>query len=377
VESHAWLLIATAAVVGAAWPGRAAAGSPIKDDEEVLLFGTVAHQDGKDWVVPLHCWIYEREADSRWRAGALRGLRKALGLADGDAREARFATVAGWFLVDYERGKRIPVRIGTLESILDRSAASGHARGLVRVPLAGAGDWITVETSARDGRRFTGRVRLVAPTGLSVVSDVDDTIKVTEVLAGKSRVLERTFLEPFEPVGGMAPLYRSWSDRGAVFHYVSASPWHLYPELAAFVAASGLPEGSFHLRDFRFKDSTRWNLLESPRSHKSDAIEELLARFPQRRFVLIGDTGERDPEIYGELARRHPGRIATILIRRLDADGWTDSRSRTAFAHVTAPVHLFRDPAELPPLASLDPSAPAVSPTAPRGPAAIPSTPRR
>ncbi len=358
-----WLFMAIAAVVGASWPGRAAADSPIKDDEEVVLFATVAHQDGKDWVVPLHCWIYERETDSRWRAGALSGLRRALGLAEGDARLARFAAVAGWFLVDNERGKRIPVQVGTLEGILDRSAASGHARGLIRVPVAGgATEWLTVETAARDGRRFRGRVRLVAPTGVSVVSDVNDTIKVTEVLAGKSRVLERTFLEPFEPVGGMAALYRSWSDRGAVFHYVSASPWHLYPELAGFLAASGLPEGSFHLRDFRFKDSTRWNLLESARRHKSDAIEELLARFPQRRFVLVGDSGERDPEIYGELARRHPGRIAAILIRRLDADGWTDARSRAAFARVKAPVHLFRDPTELPPLDGLDPPAVAPAP---------------
>ena len=362
MESHAWLVLATAAVVGTAWPGRTAAQSPIKDDEEVVLFATVAHQDGKDWVVPLHCWIYEREADSRWRAGALSGLRRALGLTDGDARASRFTTVAGWFMVDNERGKRIPVKIGSLEGILGRSSASGHARGLLRVPVAAAVDWLTVEALALDGRRFSGRIRLVAPTGVSVVSDVDDTIKVTEVLAGKSRVLERTFLEPFEPVSGMAALYRSWSDRGAVFHYVSASPWHLYPELAAFVAASGLPEGSFHLRDFRFKDSTRWNLLESPRRHKSDAIEELLARFPRRRFVLVGDSGERDPEIYGELARRHPRRIAAILIRRLDADGWTDARSRTAFARVTAPVHLFRDPAEVPPLAGLDRPAAAARP---------------
>lgn len=357
-----WLLMAIAAVVGAAWPGRAAAESPIKDDEEVVLFATVAHQDGEEWVVPLHCWIYERESDSHWRAGALSGLRRALGLAEGDARTARFATVAGWFFVDNERGKRIPVQIGTLEGILDRSAASGHARGLIRVPVGGPAEWLTVETAARNGRRFSGRVRLVAPTGLSVVSDVDDTIKVTEVLAGKSRVLERTFLEPFEPVGGMAALYRSWSDRGAVFHYVSASPWHLYPELSAFVAASDLPEGSFHLREFRFKDSTRWNLLQPARRHKTTSIEELLARFPQRRFVLVGDSGELDPEIYGELARRHPQRIAAILIRRLDADGWTDARRNIAFGGVTAPVHLFRDPAELPPLDRLDPPAASADP---------------
>ncbi len=359
------MAITAGGVAGAAWSARALAESPIKDDEEVVLFATAAHRDGEEWVVPLHGWIYERESDSLWREGALRGLRRALGLPD-DQRAARFATVAGWFLVDNERGKRIPVHVGSVEGILDRSAASGHARGLLRVPTVGApAEWLTVETAARNGRRFRGRVRLVAPSGISVVSDVDDTIKVTEVLAGKRRVLERTFLEPFEPVGGMAELYRSWSDRGAVFHYVSASPWHLYPELVAFVAGNGLPEGSFHLRDFRFKDATRWNLLESARGHKRAAVEELLARFPHRRFVLVGDSGEHDPEIYGDLARRHPKRVAAILIRRLDADGWTDARRRTAFAGVTAPVRLFRDPAELPPLVGLD----AVRPP-PAGPSA-------
>ncbi|HYU14934.1 MAG TPA: App1 family protein [Candidatus Acidoferrum sp.] len=343
---------AIAAALGAS---SARAGSAIDDDEDVVLFTTAAHLEGRDWVVPVHAWVFEPERDSIWRNAVLRGLRHQLGIESGDPRAARFALVARWFLVDNERGKRLDVRVGGTSIELPPTGASGHALGSVRVPAGGPGapGWLALESTARDGRRFRGQALLVPPTGISVVSDVDDTIKVTEVLAGKRRVLKRTFAEPFEPVAGMPELYRRWRAGGAVFHYVSASPWHLYPELNEFLRSGGFPEGTLDLRHFRVKDGTRWNLLGSPQPHKQAAIESLLARFPRRRFVLVGDSGEIDPEIYGAIARAHPGRIAAIFIRRLPGDGWTAARRQRAFAGVRAPVVTFARPAELPALTRL------------------------
>jgi phosphatidate phosphatase APP1 len=331
------------------------ADSPIKDDESVVLFNASAQADGDGWLVPVHGWIFELEEGSVWRRGALAAAHSALGIADRDPRTSRFEAVARWFMVDNERGKELPITIGGTQVVLPKTGSDGHARRWFRIPNNGDSEWVRVETRARDGRRFRALVQLVPKTGVTVVSDVDDTIKVTEVLAGKRRILERTFLEPFEEVPGMAARYRTWRDRGAVFHYVSASPWHLYPELSRFMSRRRFPTGTLHLRQFRVKDERRWNLLASPRRHKLREISTLLARYPKRRFVLVGDTGESDPEVYGELARAHPKQIAAIAIRRLPGDGWGDERRRTAFASVSCRVILFASPADLPELPELVP----------------------
>jgi hypothetical protein len=334
-------------------PAAARADSPVKDDESVVLFNTAAQADGDGWLVPLHGWIFEPEEGSSWRRGALAAARQALDLADRDPRIARFNAVARWFLVDNERGKRLPITIGGIRVTLPRTGADGHALQWVRLPATARQDWLSMETRARDGRRFRALVQLVPRTGVSVVSDIDDTIKVTEVFRGKRRALERTFLEPFEEVPGMAARYRAWQGGGAVFHYVSAAPWQLYPELSRFLDRARFPTGTLHLRDFRVKDERRWNLLASPRRHKLREIAALLARYPARRFVLVGDTGESDPEIYGELARAHPKQIAAILLRDVGAATWTAARRRSALAGAGCRVLVFSKSAEIPELAEV------------------------
>lgn len=329
------------------------ADSPIKSDESVVLFNAAAQVDGDGWLVPVHGWIFEPEDGSTWRRGALFAAHQALGLADRDPRIARFTAVARWFLVDNERGKRLPITIGGTHITLRRTGSDGHALDWVRLPAVGDGEWLSMETRARDGRRFRALVQLVPPTGVTVVSDVDDTIKVTEVFRGKRRVLERTFLEPFEEVPGMAARYRAWRDDGAVFHYVSAAPWHLYPELSHFLDRAHFPTGTLHLRTFRVKDERRWNLLASPRRHKLREISTLLARYPRRRFVLVGDTGESDPEIYGELARSHPKQIAAIALRDVGAATWNPARRDVALSGVRCQVLVFSKPAEVPDLAEV------------------------
>ena len=349
-------LVAAGAGRAAAQPATAAAAlppSPIKGDEQAVLFPTAAERSGDGWVVPVHGWVFEPEDASVWRGGTIRLVRTALDLDEADPRRTRFTEIARWFMVDNERGKRVPVRIGRTVARLPATGADGHTRQRVKVAAAPGQEWVTIEARARDGRTFLGRAQLLEPRGLSVVSDLDDTIKVTEVLRGKRRILERTFLEPFEAVPGMASRYEAWRAGGAAFHYVSASPWHLYPALADWMAGSGFPAGTFHLRSVRLKDRRAFELLRAPRTHKLTAIGELIRRFPGRTFVLVGDSGESDPEIYGELARRHPRQVRAIAIRRLPGDRWSADRQRRAFGRVKAQVILFRAADELPALAEL------------------------
>jgi phosphatidate phosphatase APP1 len=102
-----------------------------------------------------------------------------------------------------------------------------------------------------------------------------------------------------------------------VFHYVSASPWQLARCLCGFLRDEQLPFGSMHLKLFRLKDSTPLRRLPSRKHSKRRIIEQIMADFPGRRFLLVGDSGERDPEVYAAIARRHPRQVAAVAIRRV------------------------------------------------------------
>jgi phosphatidate phosphatase APP1 len=197
------------------------------------------------------------------------------------------------------------------------------------------------------GAQATGQAYLIPPTGLSVISDIDDTLKHSHV-ACKQTLLANTFLRPFETIPGMAGIFRDWWAEGAAFHYVSSSPWQLYEHLAEHLVSEGFPTGSFHLRHFRLRDHLLRRLLMLRRSGKLGVIRSLLKRFPRRRFLLVGDSGEHDPEIYGALARRYPQQVARILIRQLAGERDTLRRYARAFRGVDpARLKLFEDAGEL------------------------------
>ncbi|KAJ2448384.1 hypothetical protein EV183_005468 [Coemansia sp. RSA 2336] len=191
-----------------------------------------------------------------------------------------------------------------------------------RAGTAGAGRRRLVELRGRLAGRAAevlGVAHLVEPQGISIVSDIDDTIKASNITAEKRIVLETVFARPLQAVPGMAELYREWYKMGAEFHYVSNSPWQLYPALDEFFHQYRFPSGSAHLRTFDPGDLLSISNYTGTPQLKRSAIEQLLARFPERKFVLIGDSGEQDLETYTELARQHPGRIVRIFIRDLFA----------------------------------------------------------
>jgi len=106
-------------------------------------------------------------------------------------------------------------------------------------------------TRPKDSRRFESKIHLIAQQGTSIISDIDDTIKISEI-RNKSTLLANTFKRPFQTVPGMAQFYRTLAQQEqTTFHYISASPWQLYQPLANFLKDNEFPSGSFHLRLFR------------------------------------------------------------------------------------------------------------------------------
>jgi len=335
------------------WPSAAGARSPIKSDEEVVFFPTCAYRAADAWVVPVHGWIFEPEEDSHWRAELSEALGDILDLEASQAERALFEKRVRWFLVDNERGKRIPVPIGGQVYRTAASAPNGHFESAFTIPAARlgakAGAFVDFEavTRAGDSRHFRGRFQLVGPRGIMVISDIDDTIKVTEVLDRRA-MIRNTFYRPFRAVPGMAAAYRRWAEQGAVLFYLSASPWQLWADLGAFLESAGFPPGGVSLRHFRLKDSSLVDFLSSSADYKAETIRLLLARFPQRRFVLVGDSGEKDPEIYGGIVRAHPQRVQHVFIRsvpgsELNAERWAKAFEGVAKERWT----LFDDPTRL------------------------------
>jgi phosphatidate phosphatase APP1 len=327
--------------------------SNLKPDQEVLFFPTIAHRssDGKGWDGEIHGCVYEEEKHRI----ALLVLREALQLRNvnlSGSENTMLAKRARLFMVDHERGKRIVVKVGNKTFELSESGPDGRVSGVFHITdnsLPNPGDAtlaVRAVLGAGDSRLFTGQVSLFDGSGLTVISDIDDTIKITDV-RDRNATLRNTFLEPFKPVPGMAEVYQEWLRRGkAEFCYVSASPWQLFLPLTEFIRSNGFPSGPFYLKEFRWKDESLLNLFDSPEKYKPKVIEPLLERFPHRRFVLVGDSGERDPEIYGALARKFPAQISRIFIR----DVWNEpmERYQAAFREVSPAVwKIFRDPAEI------------------------------
>ncbi|MBN2495897.1 MAG: App1 family protein [Deltaproteobacteria bacterium] len=341
-----WTLLAGASVE---------AKSPIKSDEEVVFFPTSAYWTEGMWIIPVHGWIFEPEMDSSWRAKLTASLGSALEDQPGTDR-AIFERRLRWFLVDNERGKQIPIRLAGERVRSAASESNGHFHRAIRTkslaPPVKEGEKpplieFLAETREGDRRRFAGQVQLVPPEGVTVVSDIDDTIKITEVLDRRS-LIRHTFYLPFEAVTGMAEAYSSWASRGAAFAYLSASPWQLYPELGDFMKDAGFPWGTLRLRYFRLKDRTLVSFLSSSKDYKTDSIERLMKCYPKRRFILVGDSGEKDPEVYGAVARKHPERILHVFIRKVPKSDLGQERMARAFEGLDAGRWtLFDDPAVL------------------------------
>ncbi len=330
--------------------------SDIKADEQLVFFNTAAwlNQDGTHWQIPIHAWIYE-PADSVLRLGAFAAALESGYELKPDPESAELSSRrSNLLLADNERGKRLVIRLAGHDYELPLSKENGQVHALLQLPVATAAAiseqgrlGFFALTRAEDERRFEGQVELVTGPGVSVISDIDDTIKISNVTDHR-KLLDNTFFREFQAVAGMPELYRSLARGGARLHFVSSSPWQLYSPLEAFIEAAGFPWATLNLKAVRFRDETLLNFFKKGTETKPAQIEPILQRYPQRKFILIGDSGEQDPEVYADIGRRYPEQILRILIRNADGSDAGDDRYETVFSAIPRKKwQLFDDPAEL------------------------------
>ncbi|MDO1502528.1 DUF2183 domain-containing protein [Winogradskyella maritima] len=197
--------------------------------------------------------------------------------------------------------------------------------------LANSEGWVTFEVSYDDvnikrtiqnENRFPAELLIPAPDAeFGVASDIDDTILHTGVVSYlKWRVVVNTVFRHAKnriPLKGAADFYHrlhrgSTGDKANPIFYVSHSPWNLYRYLELFLKQNDFPKGPILLRSFKTMFKKR---QEGEKPQKQNEIINLLETYPHLPFILIGDSGEHDPDIYIEIAEAYPGRIKAIYLR--------------------------------------------------------------
>jgi phosphatidate phosphatase APP1 len=218
--------------------------------------------------------------------------------------------------------------------------------------------WINFEVSYGDKNlkraiqlenRFPGKLLVPSDEAdFGVITDIDDTILHTGVVSTlKWKVLFNTVFKTAIkrlPLKGAPDLY-NLLHRGATgtkanpIFYVSHSPWNLYRYLELFLRQNNFPKGPILLRSFQtfFKRKTA---LDKPQ--KQLEILNLLKTYPKLTFILIGDSGEYDADIYKEIALLYPQRIRAIYLRSVNSSKRM-KRVKNLFENYTTTPVLFVD----------------------------------
>lgn len=209
--------------------------------------------------------------------------------------------------------------------VLDRKLRTrADKEGLFEVKVKGPVPEGTHEVNARfiaddDGKerkfRVEGGKLLVWPArpGVAVISDIDDTVLQTGVgskVKMAIRVVSTSALD-LKTFAGAPALYRVWARRGYPIVFVSGSPVNLYPKLTRFLEHTRFPIAPLMLKDFGLKD------LTAQKKYKLAHIATVVRLLPGYRFILVGDDGEQDPEIYQEVKQRYKGRVELVLIHKV------------------------------------------------------------
>lgn len=301
--------------------------SAISPHEVVVLYPSFGYRNSESaWTVVVQGCAYHSRITWLRRKPVLAVIRRYMRV--GQEGDLYFKQRMRQFLAHAAAGRQVSLRLGDQTAVFGPTELAGLFRGEWHVPEATisaltasqAADqirWVNYQCvlPETDEREFTGRAMLLGPQGLSIISDVDDTLKHSNV-PNRRDLFHNTFVRDFVAIDGMPQLYRDCAALGTAFHYVSGSPWQLYEPLSEFWESQGYPAGSFHLKRFRLRETAKKLRTMSPQqAHKQAAIEPIVSAFPQRRFVLIGDSGEQDPEIYAHFLRTRPEQIAHVFIR--------------------------------------------------------------
>jgi len=257
------------------------------------------------------------------------------------------ATSLRRYLTVEVRGAQVTVQVGA-----GRAEAVSGNEGYVDVLIDGdlAPGWHDVGWTVA-GNVVGGRLLVVDPTAtLGLVSDIDDTVIHTGLTRAYEAVRNTLLVHDEDrlPIAGAAELYQALvagdGGRAPVF-YVSTGAWNLHEPMEQFLARHGFPAGPLVMTDWG--PGVGWLFREGSVEFKSRIVLELMQEHPKLRWVLVGDSGQHDPEAYAAVARARPDRVVAIYIREVLPESLTRASAVRAIAdelgELGVPMLLVRD----------------------------------
>lgn len=158
---------------------------------------------------------------------------------------------------------------------------------------------------------------LVPEAGLTIVSDIDDILRITQIYEPALGLLN-SFAKAYVPWMNMPDIYANWSKSipDFHFHYLTTTPEQVTRNYMDFIYKS-YPGGSFDTRPLNFSD------VSATLSIRKFLLEKIFQTYPKRKFVLIADTSNSDVmRDYPAMATEFPGQVLCIFLRNTSA---TDS----------------------------------------------------
>jgi hypothetical protein len=335
----------------------------VEIDEEVIFYNTYGYEQGEEWIIPMRAYVIESRTGFKRIVTGL--FTRTRGLST-DEREIFRSRIAD-FLADSESGEEVIIvfkndpneeefRILDSAGNIVQTNLNGVVEGYISLSKERAEELLKAQESKNEWLKFkavsdehtgTGYIQLIPSEGLSVISDIDDTVKISGLPVGRSFVIRKTFFEEFKAAPLMAQRYQRWED--AVFHYVSGAPWQIYRPLSEFLLSSeqGFPKGTFHMKFVpkNLISIKTWSSLSGLVTNENVTFDQkivqisaIISDFPKREFILVGDSGERDPEVYREIAEHYPGQIKEIIIRDVINDRQMNPERLEGMTIIPAPA---------------------------------------
>ncbi len=264
---------------------------------------------------------------------------------ENDRRRRNFKAMISRYMADAIPGIRVRICFEQQEKIV-KTDENGYFEAVFnfRKPRTPGWHHATFEVMDKlvdyqEEREYGGEVLLVGDNSeYGLISDIDDTILVshaTQVHRKLELILTKN-AKTRMPFRGVSAFYRALQSThnegtpGNPIFYVSSSEWNLYDFLEDFCDTQKIPKGVFMLRDLK---ENLWSLVKTgggSHHHKTHKIRRILDLYDSMPFVLIGDSGQRDAEIYAEIIANYPGRILAAYIRDV-----SDSKRDTYVAHLS------------------------------------------
>lgn len=201
-----------------------------------------------------------------------------------------------------------------LKQVVVTTDANGHFDTSIRVGYEPA--VIQVQPLQNETVFAMQDVMIYPNDGLAIISDIDDTIKLTGVCGNKWDLMRKLLVSDISAwnIPNIVAWYSQfYNTHNVTFHYVSNSPWQLYSVIYEYFKAVNLPLGSVHLKQYSGNILT--NFFEPSSSRKKKSLYKIVEDFPNKKFICVGDSGEHDLEAYVDLAVKYPSSVKAIFIR--------------------------------------------------------------